>query len=324
MHLGEYIKQYRDQHEMTVREFAKRSGLSPGYISMLEKNQNPKNNEPIIPSIETFQKVALGMGTTIHEIMRHVDENQPVAIEYVIDYQERENIKATARNIIYDSDISPESVEDYYMNIFQAYFARSLEQNHYNLSHVDFNSYVAMILNQPQITEQINSTVLTNLINKYGTIDGSKYGLINGKTIFLIPNSSKDYTTISDSHKSSATLPDDNKYDLYTDEVFLLQKYRTLDEHGKETINLILDQEFKRCNATNTNPVSSKLGRRKTSRNKVTSLSKDLLEGNSSSHSFPVAGQSKTKPKKVNANGTICAPRFSKSQIKHNKGEDMA
>ena len=40
MTLGELIREYREQHSMSMEEFARLSGLSKGYISMLEKNKN--------------------------------------------------------------------------------------------------------------------------------------------------------------------------------------------------------------------------------------------------------------------------------------------
>lgn len=54
MYLGGIIKKYRADHNLTMEEFSKRSGLSKGYISMLEKNKHPQNKKEIAPSLETF------------------------------------------------------------------------------------------------------------------------------------------------------------------------------------------------------------------------------------------------------------------------------
>ena len=78
MNLGEIIKNYRATHHLTMEDFAKKTGLSKGYISMLEKNRHPQNNKAIIPSIETFRKVATAMHTSIDDLMRQVDGDQPV------------------------------------------------------------------------------------------------------------------------------------------------------------------------------------------------------------------------------------------------------
>ena len=52
MTLGELVKKYRTEHELSLRDFSRLSGISNGYISMLEKNEHPKTKKPIVPSIE--------------------------------------------------------------------------------------------------------------------------------------------------------------------------------------------------------------------------------------------------------------------------------
>ena len=81
MALGDVIKTYRMEHSLSMDEFAKRSGLSKGYISMLEKNRNPKTGKPIIPSILTYQSVAKAMSTSIDVLMKTVDKEQLVSLE---------------------------------------------------------------------------------------------------------------------------------------------------------------------------------------------------------------------------------------------------
>lgn len=81
MSLGAYIKQYRERHRMTMQEFATASGLSKGYISMLESNKNPHNNRQIIPSINTFEKVATAMGITTNELLENMGEEQLVSLK---------------------------------------------------------------------------------------------------------------------------------------------------------------------------------------------------------------------------------------------------
>lgn len=80
MNLGEIIKTYRDEHKMTMQEFATKSGLSKGYISMLEKNWHPQHQKEIVPSLETFKKVAVAMGISLNAILEMVDSNQLVDI----------------------------------------------------------------------------------------------------------------------------------------------------------------------------------------------------------------------------------------------------
>lgn len=89
MFLGDVIYRYRMEHgRMSMKEFAKRSNLSVAYINQLENNRNPKTNEPIVPSVETFLKVATAMGISLDELMEEVDENQPVGLDAARDIAE--------------------------------------------------------------------------------------------------------------------------------------------------------------------------------------------------------------------------------------------
>ena len=73
MTLGEYIKGYRKSNDMTMDDFAKKSGLSKGYISMLEKNRHPQNGKPITPTLETCKKAASAMGLSVNDLLGKLD-----------------------------------------------------------------------------------------------------------------------------------------------------------------------------------------------------------------------------------------------------------
>lgn len=75
MKLGEFVKNYRAEKGMSMRSFAAASGLSIGYISMLENNRNPKTNEPITPSIETYKAVSKATGVNLGELVSIVSDN---------------------------------------------------------------------------------------------------------------------------------------------------------------------------------------------------------------------------------------------------------
>ncbi|MBG9366507.1 XRE family transcriptional regulator [Streptococcus sp. NLN64] len=80
MHLGEIIKEYRIGHKLSMDAFAKKSGLTKGYISMLEKNEHPKSKKPIVPTEETISKVARGMGVDVGYILNKLNPNQEIQI----------------------------------------------------------------------------------------------------------------------------------------------------------------------------------------------------------------------------------------------------
>jgi len=58
MKLGEIIREYRLRNKMSMGDFARASGLSKPYISMLEANKNSNGDKPIAPSVEILQRVA--------------------------------------------------------------------------------------------------------------------------------------------------------------------------------------------------------------------------------------------------------------------------
>ena len=92
MTLGDIIRNYRENNNITLGEFANACSLSKGYISMLENNINPRNNKPISPTLPSMAKVASGMGIDL----KMLDKKQPVQLisdkidsssPLVIDYQ---------------------------------------------------------------------------------------------------------------------------------------------------------------------------------------------------------------------------------------------
>ena len=80
MTIGDLIKQYRIQNKMTMQEFAERTGLSKGYISMLERGKHPQNNKKIVPSIATVKKISVAMDITVDEILEAIDGKQLINI----------------------------------------------------------------------------------------------------------------------------------------------------------------------------------------------------------------------------------------------------
>ena len=74
MNLSEFIKQYREDHGLSQRQFAAQCGLSHGYIALLEKEINPKTGEPITPTFPQWAKLAKGLGVSVHELFTVLDD----------------------------------------------------------------------------------------------------------------------------------------------------------------------------------------------------------------------------------------------------------
>lgn len=67
--IGDVIREYREKHSISMDVFSERSGLSKAYISMLEKNKNPRTGHPIEPSLETYISVANATGKTVEDLL---------------------------------------------------------------------------------------------------------------------------------------------------------------------------------------------------------------------------------------------------------------
>ncbi len=74
MTIGELIRRYREEHKLTMGEFASLSGLSKGYISMLEKNEHPKTGQPIKPTTKTLLATAQAMHITVPTLMERLND----------------------------------------------------------------------------------------------------------------------------------------------------------------------------------------------------------------------------------------------------------
>ena len=82
--IGDVVRQWRSFHKLNVTEFAKRAGLSKGYVSELENN---KIDNPTPPNLE---KLAAAIGISVLDLLARrmpgevdalrtaVDQPQPV------------------------------------------------------------------------------------------------------------------------------------------------------------------------------------------------------------------------------------------------------
>lgn len=76
MKLGEIIREYRLRNHMSMGDFAKVSGISKPYISMLEADKNSNGGKPIAPSVETLQKVANAVGMPLDKLLRQLGDEK--------------------------------------------------------------------------------------------------------------------------------------------------------------------------------------------------------------------------------------------------------
>ena len=73
MKIGELIANYREEHGLSQRDFARRADLSSAVISFIEKGVRD-NGEPYIPRLETVRKIARAMGRSMADITSQCDD----------------------------------------------------------------------------------------------------------------------------------------------------------------------------------------------------------------------------------------------------------
>ena len=79
MTLGEYIKSFRDKHDISMEKFADMSGLSKSYIGVLEKGKHYNTGEPVKPSLIIIDKVAHATGIPTEDLLPMIDG--PISIK---------------------------------------------------------------------------------------------------------------------------------------------------------------------------------------------------------------------------------------------------
>lgn len=73
MTLGKVIQKYREDNHLSQRQFAMKCGISNGYISMIEKNENPSTGKPLTVSLPILKSIAAAMHLSVDELMRLAD-----------------------------------------------------------------------------------------------------------------------------------------------------------------------------------------------------------------------------------------------------------
>jgi len=76
MFLGEVIKKYREEHNLSLRAFASKCGLSYTYISMLERNVDYRTGKPIAPTLDSVKYISKAMDIPIDDLLKRLDNEQ--------------------------------------------------------------------------------------------------------------------------------------------------------------------------------------------------------------------------------------------------------
>ena len=83
MTLGNIIKEYRNEHNLSMDAFSEKSGISKAYISLLEKNKHPKTGKEIAPSIQCIKQAADGMNMGFDDLFALLDGKVRIEQDHV-------------------------------------------------------------------------------------------------------------------------------------------------------------------------------------------------------------------------------------------------
>lgn len=78
MKLSDLLKQYRQENDLSQRDFARKCSLSHGTISLIERETNPQTGKEMSQDMDTYKKLADGMGLTVQELFEKLDVDAAV------------------------------------------------------------------------------------------------------------------------------------------------------------------------------------------------------------------------------------------------------
>ena len=76
MFLGDIIKQYRSEHDLSQRDFAKKCELSHTYIAALEKKVDSRSGKTIAPTVDAVKNISKGLNMPLQELLNILDDEQ--------------------------------------------------------------------------------------------------------------------------------------------------------------------------------------------------------------------------------------------------------
>ena len=113
MELKQVLIEFRKENKISQRQFAKNCGLSNSLISILEMGVNPQTGNKPSPDVETYKKLAIGMGISMQTLFEKIGDSEMV------------DLRTPARVVVRDSELFLKimdelTVDEYYivMDIF--------------------------------------------------------------------------------------------------------------------------------------------------------------------------------------------------------------
>lgn len=67
--LGEFLQNCRKKHNLSLRDFAEKLGISHSYLNRLENGYDIRSGKPVTPTVETLHQIAQSLNMDLGEIL---------------------------------------------------------------------------------------------------------------------------------------------------------------------------------------------------------------------------------------------------------------
>ena len=72
MELGEYLNQYLNKHNLSIRKFAEKAGISHSYIAYIVNGKTSRGQKPVL-TIDKLRQISSAMGMDVNDLIAAVD-----------------------------------------------------------------------------------------------------------------------------------------------------------------------------------------------------------------------------------------------------------
>lgn len=203
MNSVERVKSICRERKIPISRLEKELNFANGYIGQLKKGTFPDDRLLMIANyldvpvdyLTTGETVSTGMTTCpdcgfdyCPSYPEDVEEHNKEHFAWTkasekfgtlyCNYPENEKLKAQGRNICRDLSLPLEKRCEAQIQVLRCLFSRSLQANNYNLEHVPFDKYIAMMLGNKTYRKNLDDELYMRLVDTYGTSEGIESGSI--------------------------------------------------------------------------------------------------------------------------------------------------
>lgn len=177
--LGDYIHRKRQELGLSLRKFGKLCRLSHTYIDSIEKGIDFRTGKPVGLTNDTLLKLAEGLHVHVDILFLLSLENISDHFSFYYDSAQRQQIERVCWPIIRDRTQPIENRFSAAIDLFRSFYSASIEFVAFDINHVDFKTYVAMLLNQSSWINLFGINLYQKLVDQYGIKGGIQDGEIH-------------------------------------------------------------------------------------------------------------------------------------------------